>query len=41
MSEERLVPKLRFSGFNDGWESTKIGEIAEIVGGGTPKTEVE
>lgn len=40
MSEEKLVPKLRFNGFNDGWESTKIGEIAEIVGGGTPKTEV-
>ncbi|WP_295030368.1 restriction endonuclease subunit S [uncultured Methanobrevibacter sp.] len=32
---------LRFSGFNEGWESTKIGEIAKIVGGGTPKTEVE
>ena len=41
MSEEKLFPKLRFNGFNDGWESTKIGEIAEIVGGGTPKTEVE
>ena len=40
MSEEKLFPKLRFNGFNDGWESTKIGEIAEIVGGGTPKTEV-
>jgi len=41
MSEERLVPKLRFSGFDDEWKSTKIGSIAEIVGGGTPKTEVE
>ena len=41
MSEEGLVPKLRFSGFTKVWESTRIGEIAEVVGGGTPKTEVE
>ena len=41
MDETKSVPKLRFSGFNEGWESTKIGEIAKIVGGGTPKTEVE
>lgn len=32
--------KLRFSGFTKVWESTRIGEIAEVVGGGTPKTEV-
>ena len=32
---------LRFNGFTKVWESTKIGEIAEVVGGGTPKTEVE
>ena len=41
MSEEKLVPKLRFSGFDDEWKSVNIGSIAEIVGGGTPKTEVE
>ncbi|WP_298524641.1 restriction endonuclease subunit S [uncultured Methanobrevibacter sp.] len=41
MNDKRLVPKLRFSGFDDEWDSTKIGEIAEVVGGGTPKTEVE
>jgi len=41
MSEKRLVPKLRFSGFDDEWNSTKIGSIAEVVGGGTPKTEVD
>lgn len=40
MSEERLVPKLRFDGFNKVWESKQIGEIAEVVGGGTPKTEI-
>ena len=27
MSEEKLVPKLRFSGFNDEWESYKLGDI--------------
>ena len=38
MSEEKLVPKLEFTKV---WKSTKIGEIADIVGGGTPRTEVE
>ena len=33
--------QLRFSGFDGEWKSTKVGSIAEIVGGGTPKTEVE
>ena len=32
---------LRFSGFNDEWYETKIGNVATIVGGGTPKTDVE
>ena len=41
MSEEKMAPKLRFSGFDGEWKSTKMGSIAEIVGGGTPKTEVE
>jgi len=27
MSEEKLVPKLRFSGFDDEWESVKLGDI--------------
>lgn len=33
--------KLRFLEFTKVWKSTKIGEIADIVGGGTPGTEVE
>ncbi len=42
MSEEKPnVPKLRFPGFADPWEQRKLGEIAEIVGGGTPNTSVE
>ena len=32
------VPEIRFSGFTDAWEQRKLGDIAEIVGGGTPST---
>lgn len=32
------VPEIRFSGFTDVWEQRKLGEIADIVGGGTPST---
>ena len=35
------IPELRFPGFTDPWEQRKLGEIAEIVGGGTPNTSVE
>ena len=36
-----FVPEIRFEGFTDPWEQRKLGEIAEIVGGGTPNTGVE
>ena len=32
------VPEIRFPGFTDDWEQRKLGEVAEIVGGGTPST---
>lgn len=32
------VPEIRFDGFTDDWEQRKLGELAEIVGGGTPST---
>lgn len=32
------VPKLRLKEFNDSWELHKLGELADIVGGGTPDT---
>ena len=32
------IPKLRFPEFTDAWEKCKLGEVAEIVGGGTPDT---
>ena len=38
MSEEKLVPKLRFSGFNDEWKSFKLNEVGNIVTGATPPT---
>lgn len=31
-------PQLRFAGFADAWEQRKLGELADIVGGGTPST---
>ena len=33
------VPEIRFRGFTDPWEQRKLGEVADIVGGGTPSTE--
>ena len=32
------VPELRFAGFADDWEERKLGELSNIVGGGTPST---
>jgi type I restriction enzyme S subunit len=32
------VPELRFAGFAEPWEQRKLGDIAEIIGGGTPDT---
>ncbi|WCG32223.1 restriction endonuclease subunit S [Enterococcus dispar] len=36
MSEKK--PTIRFKGFDNDWEQRKLGEVAEIVGGGTPST---
>ena len=38
MKDEARTPSIRFAGFTDAWEQRKLGEIAEIVGGGTPST---
>lgn len=32
------VPEIRFAGFTDAWEQRKLGDLADIVGGGTPDT---
>ena len=40
MSEERLVPKLRFSGFNDEWESYKFDDLFNFQVAGDMKKEL-
>ncbi|MCO4493383.1 restriction endonuclease subunit S [Streptococcus infantarius] len=35
------VPEIRFSGFTDDWEQRKLGEVADIIGGGTPSTSID
>ena len=37
-SVKKKVPELRFKGFTDDWEERKLGELSNIVGGGTPST---
>ena len=39
--KDEKVLKIRFDGFTGDWEQRKLGELAEIVGGGTPSTSVE
>ena len=34
-------PELRFPGFNDSWNVERIKDVANVVGGGTPKTDNE
>lgn len=43
MSKEKLMPRLRFESFFKklDWQYTKLGEVADIVGGGTPSTQIE
>ena len=33
-----VEPEIRFAGFTDPWEQRKLGDVATIVGGGTPST---
>lgn len=37
---DKQKPSIRFKGFTEAWEQRKLGEVAEIVGGGTPSTNV-
>ena len=34
------VPEIRFKGFTKAWEQCKLGDMADIIGGGTPSTGV-
>ena len=36
--EVKKAPTLRFKGFTNDWEQRKLGEIAKVIGGGTPST---
>lgn len=38
--EGKKVPEIRFPGFTGDWEQRKLSEVAEIVGGGTPSTNI-
>ncbi|MED4934733.1 restriction endonuclease subunit S [Heyndrickxia coagulans] len=40
-AEGERVPKRRFAGFTQPWEQRKLGEVADIIGGGTPSTSNE
>ena len=40
MAKNEQKPAIRFQGFTDAWEQRKLGELADIVGGGTPSTGV-
>ena len=39
MTEKSTKPQLRFAGFDDTWEQRKLGDVADLVGGGTPSTQ--
>lgn len=39
-AENKRKPEIRFKGFTDNWEQRKLGEVADIVGGGTPSTSI-
>lgn len=34
------TPQIRFAGFTEPWEEQKLGDLADIVGGGTPSTSI-
>ena len=34
------VPRVRFEGFEGDWESRAFGEVADVIGGGTPDTKI-
>ena len=40
-AEGEREPKRRFPGFTGAWEQRKLGDVADIVGGGTPSTKVK
>ena len=41
LMQQIFTQKSRFNNYNDNWNETKIKNIAEVVGGGTPKTDID
>lgn len=41
LMQQLLTGKKRFPGFTEEWKEVKLGEVAEIVGGGTPDTQCD
>jgi len=41
MNKKNKNPELRFKGFTEDWKKIKLGNIADIVGGGTPSTQIK
>ena len=35
---KQKIPNIRFKNYTDAWEQRKLGEVADIIGGGTPST---
>ena len=35
------VPEIRFAGFTDAWVQRKLGDVSEIMAGGTPSTQID
>ncbi|WRG28294.1 restriction endonuclease subunit S [Helicobacter pylori] len=40
LSFELLSQRKRLKGFNQAWQKVRLGDIAEIIGGGTPSTQI-
>ena len=38
MKKNTAIPAIRFKGFTAPWEQRKLGDVADIIGGGTPST---
>ena len=38
--QKQQKPSIRFKGFTAPWEQRKLGDLADIVGGGTPSTDI-
>ena len=40
MGNKKNVPEVRFKGFSEEWDKQELGDCADIVGGGTPSTNI-